>query len=113
MKAFRKFCSQSPTLAQAVSVSQGMEAAAQKSKELHEKGSQRSLVLVVNSQSRHAPSTPGRSPPCGRCGRGNHDHGSCRFRTATCHKCGRWGTSRPRVARRGVWTDLGVTHKAS
>ena len=72
------------TLDKALEVSQGMEAAAKKSKEL--KGSHRSNpVLVVD--------TPDKS--CGRCGRGNHDKRDCKFKTATCHKCGKVGHIAP------------------
>ena len=78
------------TLTKAVTVSQGMEAAALKSKELHATKSGSRSVMAVN-----APSAPARSRPCGRCGRGNHDSGSCRFRTATCHKCGKVGHIAP------------------
>ena len=66
------------TLDKALEISQGMEAAALKSKEL--KGSHySSSVLAVDAPAK----------PCGRCGCGNHDKSACKFRNATCHKCGR------------------------
>ena len=80
------------TLSKALSVAQGMEAAAIKSKELrankHRPRSPGSVQMIV-------PSAPARSRPCSRCGRGNHDPGTCRFRTATCHKCGKVGHIAP------------------
>ena len=72
------------TLEKALEISQGMEAAAQKSKEL--KGNHRSnAVLAVD--------TPGRM--CDRCGRGNHDKRDCKFKGATCHNCGKVGHIAP------------------
>ena len=73
------------TLDKAVEISQGMEAAAQKSKELS-KGSHRpNPVLTVQTSSK----------PCSRCGRGNHSKYECKFRNATCHKCGKVGHIAP------------------
>ena len=80
------------TLSKAVSVSQGMEAAALKSKELHaNKSGPRSAgsVMAVGA------AAPAHSRPCGRCGCGNHEPSTCRFRTATCHKCGKVGHIAP------------------
>ena len=80
------------TLSKAVSVSQGMEAAALKSKELHaNKSGPRSAgsVMAVGA------AAPAHSRTCGRCGRGNHEPSTCRFRTATCHKCGKVGHIAP------------------
>ena len=74
----------------ALSVAQGMEAAAIKSKELHANKSRPrspgSVMVVYNS-----PSAPARFRPCGRCGHGNHDPGTGHFHTATCHKCSKVG----------------------
>ena len=70
------------TLDKAIEISQGMEAAAQKSKELS--GVRRSSPCVV--QIVHAPGSGAKM--CGRCGRGNHDSGECKFRNATCGKVG-------------------------
>ena len=93
------------TLEQAVEISQGMEAAAQKTKELS--GGRRaspSAVLTVQ--------TPGnRSKPCGRCGRGNHAAGECKFRNATCHKCGKVGHIAPVCRSKPQSTNSGNTHK--
>ena len=75
------------TLEKALEISQGMEAATIKSKEL--KGSQPSnSVLAVETPARQ-------NRPCGRCGRGNHDKSVCKFRNATCHKCGKVGHIAP------------------
>ena len=83
------------TLSKALSVAQGMEAAAIKYKELrankHRHRSPGSVQMVVHN----SPSAPARSRPCGRCGHGNHDPGTCGFRTATCHKCGKVGHIAP------------------
>ena len=59
----------------AVEMSQGMEAAAQKSKELSK---------VSNRPDIQMP-----SKPCGRCGCGNHSKYECKFQNATCQKCGK------------------------
>ena len=75
------------TLEKALEISQGMEAATIKSKEL--KGSQPSnSVLAVETPARQ-------NRPCGRCGRGNHDKSVCKFRNTTCHKCGKVGHIAP------------------
>ena len=74
------------TLDKAMEISVGMEAAAKQSKEL--KGSHRANpVLAVDA--------PALAKPCGRCGRGNHDKQECKFKTATCHKCGKVGHITP------------------
>ena len=75
------------TLEKALEISQGMEAATIKSNEL--KGSQpSSSVLAVGT-----PTVQNKL--CGRCGRGNHDKSMCKFRNATCHKCGKIGYIAP------------------
>ena len=76
------------TLEKAVEVSQGMEAAAVKSRELAD-GRRPNPVLNVH--------TPGKTTggTCSRCGRSNHDKQECRFRNATCHKCGKVGHIAP------------------
>ena len=78
------------TLDKAVETAQGMEAAAQRAKEL--KGSQRSSpVLKVDSKSANCVGKAPGAGPCGRCGRGNHSSSECKFKSAKCHKCGRVG----------------------
>ena len=72
------------TLEQAIEISQGMEAAAQKSRELSG-GRRPSPSAVLNVQ------TPGRAGAtanrtCGRCGRGTHVGGPCKFCSFTCNK---------------------------
>ena len=74
------------TLEKALEISQGMEAAAAKSKEL--KGSHRSTTNPVLSVD-----APART--CTRCGRGNHEKSACKFRNATCHHCGKVGHIAP------------------
>lgn len=88
------------TLEKAVEISHGMEAAAEKSKELAE-GRRLNPVLNVH--------TPGKTTggTCSRCGRGNHDKQGCRFRNATCHKCGKVGHIAP-VCRSSVRPASGV-----
>ena len=79
------------TLDKALEISQGMEAAAKKSKELH--GNHRSGSNSVLNVSGETPG--GRGKPCGRCGRGNHNSSECKFKTAECHKCGKVGHIAP------------------
>ena len=66
-------------LDQALEISLGMEAAAQKAKEL--KGNRVQSVMAVQ--------TPGSR--CGRCGRRNHDKSECKFRNAKCQQCWKVG----------------------
>ena len=78
------------TLDKALEISQGMEAASVKAKEL--KGNHRvNPVLSLKGP------TPALTPtqPCSRCGRGNHDPSTCRFKNATCHHCGKTGHIAP------------------
>ena len=71
----------------ALEISQGMESATIKSKEL--KGSQPLMsVLAVGTPA-------GTNEPCGQYRRGNHDKSVCKFLNATCHKCGRVGHIAP------------------
>ena len=79
------------TLEKALEISQGMEAATLKAKEL--KGSHRSNpVLAVNGK---PPVTSSPTQNCTRCGRGKHDKSTCRFKNATCHHCGKTGHIAP------------------
>ena len=81
------------TLEKAMEISQAMEAAAAQSKELTgTRGSQKTTPPVMNISS---PKDPAAKPPCGRCGRGNHDKNDCKFKSATCHKCGKVGHIAP------------------
>ena len=73
------------TLSTALETALGMEAAAKRAKEL--KGTQRSTPVF------RVEKTPAK--PCGRCGRGNHSSGDCKFKDATCHKCGKVGHIAP------------------
>ena len=78
------------TLDKALEISQGMKAASVKAKEL--KGNHRvNPVLSLKGP------TPALTPtqPCSRCGRGNHDPSTCRFKNATCHHCGKTGHIAP------------------
>ena len=71
----------------AFEISQGMESATIKSKEL--KGNQPlTSVLAVGTPA-------GTNKPCGQCRRGNHDKSVCKFLNTTCHKCGRVGHIAP------------------
>ena len=69
-----------------VEISQGMEAAAQQSKELNKGSHCSSPVFTVQ--------TPGKTP-CGRCGRGNHSKHECKFRNAVRHKLSKVGHIAP------------------
>ena len=71
-------------------ISQAMEAAATQSKELTStRGSQKTSPAVLNV------AIPAAKTLCGRCGRGNHDKNDCKFKSATCHKCGKIGHIAP------------------
>ena len=71
------------TLAKALEIGQGMEAAAREFKEPAS-----SLVMQVY--------TPKRKH-CHRCGRNNHDQKDCKFCEAKCHNCGKTGHIAPAV----------------
>ena len=73
------------TLAKALEIGQGMEAAAVKAKEFKE-----TPPAVMQIQ---APASRRRSYY--RCGRNNHDPKDCKFRKATCHNCGKVGHIAP------------------
>ena len=78
------------TLEKAMEISQAMEAASAQSKELAgSRGSQKTSPAVLNVAS------PAAKTPCGRCGHGNHDKNDCKFKSATCHKCGKVGHIAP------------------
>ena len=72
------------TLAKALEIGKGMEAAAQNAKEFKEPAS--SVVMQVH--------TPKRKP-CHRCGRNNHDQKDCKFHEAKCHNYGKIGHIAP------------------
>ena len=78
------------TLEKAIEISQGIEAAAKQSKELKGAGgpSRSTPVLVVDVPTLVA-------KLCGRCGRGKHSPAECKFKSATCHKCGKVGHIAP------------------
>lgn len=72
------------TLDTAVETAQGMEAAARKAKDIQ--GNHKpNPVLSVKTTNRR----------CCHCGRSNHPEHECRFKTATCHKCGKVGHIKP------------------
>jgi len=76
------------TLDTAMETALGMEAAAKRAKEL--KGNQRSTPVF-----RVEKTSPPPTKTCGRCGRGNHSSSDCKFKDATCHKCGKVGHIAP------------------
>ena len=83
------------TLEKAVELAQGMEAAAKRTKEL--KSSQRGATIHAVEKTAVA-GAQAKSPPlgrCGHCGRGNHNKWECKFREATCHRCGKTGHIAP------------------
>ena len=71
------------TLARALEIGLGMEAAAVKAKEYKEAPP---AVMQVQALRRRS---------CYRCGRNNHDAKDCKFREATCHNCGKVGHIAP------------------
>ena len=90
------------TLEKAIEISQGMDAAAKQAKEL--KGSPcETPVLAV--------SPPVQARPCSRCSRGNHAPSECKFKTATCHKCGKVGHIAPVCHSGSKSSKKGVTKK--
>ena len=94
------------TLEKAVEVSQGMEAAAEKAKELTD-GRRPNPVLNVHTPVRPA----GSGGTCSRCGRSNHDKRECKFRNATCHKCGKVGHLAPACRSSGKPAGGGKLHR--
>ena len=90
-------------LTRAMSLAQGMEAAAKNTLTL--KGQEVAINRVAEPAGKGPPSANGANwavnstrnftnfkvERCYRCGGGNHAPAQCRFRDATCHKCGKGG----------------------
>lgn len=80
------------TLARAIEISQGMEAAEKNVRSLKEPEPQVNHLAGssrVNSMPRSKPSA------CYRCGRTNHTQNNCRYINATCNSCGKKGHISP------------------
>ena len=86
------------TSARAREIAEGMETADKDAKDLKGASVQTSIVAEsVNSatDTTHSSGGPRVKPkPCRRCGR-RHDEAQCKFRDATCHKCGKTGHISP------------------
>ena len=78
------------TIARAVEVARGMEAAASETKEF--KGSNHNPTSKIFQMSG---STPPERQGCHRCGKSDHDGRTCKFRQAKCHSCGKIGHIAP------------------
>ena len=82
------------TSARAREIAEGMETADKDAKDLKGASVQTSIVAEsVNSATDTTPSSGGprvKPKPCRWCGR-RHDEAQCKFRDATCHKCGKTG----------------------
>ena len=77
------------TAAKALEIAQGIEAADKNAREL--KGQS---VASPGGESLHFAGAAADMKSCYRCGR-HHDARSCKFRDATCHKCGKCGHIAP------------------
>ena len=82
------------TLARALELAQGMEAAERNARTL--KGSE-AAVHKMYTPAQRGPATqrPPTGAPCYRCGRSNHDPKDCRHRESVCHFCNKKGHIAP------------------
>jgi len=85
----RKLLSQHElTLAQAVDIAKGMEAATRDS---HELQGQAAAVRAIKSSSPIRKKVSAQEKPCYRCGKTNRAPQQCHFKDAVCHKCNKKG----------------------
>ena len=85
----RKLLSQRElTLAQAVDIAKGMEAATRDS---HKLQGQAATIQAIKSQSPIRKKVSAQEKPCYRCGKTNHAPQQCHFKDAVCHKCNKKG----------------------
>ena len=83
------------TLARALELSQGMEAASKSAKTFQTPEASIKALTKTDGQSRSMRTQASRTMPCFRCGRTNHKPFDCRFLSAACHNCGRTGHIAP------------------
>ena len=93
------------TFADALKTALGMEAAEKNA--LHLKGMDAAVVQRVDARKPRPSATPSKEKKdCYRCGRNNHLHTQCPFKTSKCHYCGKLGhlasvcRTKQRVAKR-------------
>lgn len=83
------------TLDSALETALSMESAAKKAKEMKDKASANSSVHKLTSKRGSRQGAASISRLCDRCGRGKHSRDQCKFKTATCHLCGKVGHISP------------------